>query len=602
MDDEAWRADIAAVKARADIVAVVNETTPLRRVGRAYVGRCPFHDDRTPSLFVYPHDGRYHCYGCGARGDVIDFVMRRDGTRFAETLRHLAQEVGVALTARASAAESGDADLWAAAAAHWAARLQEEDGAGARAYLVQRGVHPRVWASFRLGATGATPDDLVQALSGADGWPAERLEAAGLALRTAAGDRLRDRFTRRVMLPLVRDGRVVSAMGRAWTDQERPTYVAGRAAPTATLLYGADQARDACARERRLILVEGAFDALALHAHAGCAGAPAVAALTANLSAAQARAARALLQGGAALLAFDGDAGGARGMLRALAALHAVGVAWEEARIVWLPDGCDPSDLLRADPDAWARAVAAARPAPEALGDLLLRAEPPVDAPAQRRLLEMARQTLQALDAGPTATLACAARLSAALRIAPDAAQRALSARRGDAGADDGAPPPPPLPPPFSAADAVLLRMAHTAPAALWNACAAIRLAFAADPEVSDLEEALDLPAALAHDPGAAAALAAWSAAWRRGGGGAAPDEDAAAAPPLHVQAALDAAARRLAEWIPPPPSGADPRTAAQAHAQRLRRLRAAQRALRAAVRAMTDEHDDDDDEEEPTA
>jgi DNA primase len=610
MDEPWWTAAVAAVKDRADIVAVINATTPLRRTGMSYAGRCPFHDDRTPSLFVYPHQRRYHCYGCGARGDVIDFVMRRDGLPFADALARLAQEVGVAAPVRASPSEPVDADLWAAAAAHWAARLHEDDGAGARAYLARRGVLPRVWAAFRLGATGAAPDDLLQALGGAAGWPAARLEAAGLVRRTRAGDRVCDRFTRRVMLPLLRDGCVVSAMGRAWTDQEHPAYLAGPGAPTATLLYGADQARDACTRARRLILVEGAFDALALHAHAGADGAPAAAALTANLSAAQARMARALLpRDGDALLAFDGDAGGARGMLRALAALHTVGMAWEAVRIVWLPDGCDPSDLLRADPGAWTRAVDAAREAATALGDLLLRAEPPVDAPAQRRLLALAQQTLAALAHNPAALEATAARLSAALRMAPDAVRRALSSprrspppRTGEGGEVGGSPPSPPPPPVVSAADAVLLRMAQEAPDALWNACAALRMAFADDPEVGDLGESLALPEALARDPGAAAALAAWRVAWQGGVPAAPPlpdrpdrpDQPDGDAAPLHAQAALDAAAQRLAEWIPPPPPGPDSHAHAQAHAQRLRMLRAARAALRRAAACLTDEAEDD--------
>jgi len=611
MDEPWWTAAVAAVKDRTDIVAVINATTPLRRTGIAYAGRCPFHDDRTPSLFVYPHERRYHCYGCGARGDVIDFVMRRDGLAFSDALAALAQEVGVAAPVRASPSEPVDADLWAAAAAHWAARLHDDDGDAARAYLARRGVPPRVWAAFRLGATGAAPDDLLQALGGAAGRPAARLEAAGLARRTRAGDRVCDRFTRRVMLPLLRDGRVVSAMGRAWTDQEQPAYLAGPGAPTATLLYGADQARDACARARRLILVEGAFDALALHAHAGADGAPAAAALTANLSAAQARMARALLGGGALLLAFDGDAGGARGMLRALATLHRVGMAWEAVRIVWLPDGCDPSDLLRADPDAWTRAVDAARDAAQALGDLLLRAEPPVDAPAQRRLLALAQQTLAALAHDPAALDATAARLSAALRMAPDAALRALSAPRpprspphaGGTGGGTGAPPSPPPPPPLSAADDALLRMAQEAPDALWNACAALRMAFADDPEAQALEEALALPEALARDPGAAAALAAWRVAWQGGGAAAPPPPDRPDRPdrpdgdaaPLHAQAALDAAAQRLADWIPPPPPGPDSHATAQAHAQRLRMLRAARAALRRAAALLTNENEAED-------
>jgi len=614
MDEPWWTAAVAAVKERADIVAVIHATTPLRRTGISYAGRCPFHDDRTPSLFVYPQQGTYHCYGCGARGDVIDFVMRRDGLAFADALARLAQEVGVAAPVRASPSDPVDADLWAAAAAHWAARLHEDDGDGARAYLARRGVLPRVWAAFRLGATGAAPDDLLQALGGAAGRPAARLEAAGLARRTRAGDRVYDRFTRRVMLPLLRDGRVVSAMGRAWTDQERPAYLAGPGAPTATLLYGADQARDACARARRLILVEGAFDALALHAHAGADGAPAAAALTANLSAAQARMARALLpRDGDVLLAFDGDAGGARGMLRALAALRNVGMAWEAVRIVWLPDGCDPSDLLRADPDAWTRAVDAARDAAQALGDLLLRAEPPVDAPAQRRLLALAQQTLAALAHDPAALDATAARLSAALRMARDAVQRALSAPpspprtsphaggTGECGGVGGSPPSPPPPPVLSAADAALLRMAQEAPDALWDACAALRMAFADDPETGDLEESLALPEALARDPGAAAALAAWRVAWQGGAPAAPPcpdrpdrpdrpDGDAA---PLHAQAALDAAAQRLADWIPPPPPGPDSHATAQAHAQRLRMLRAARAALRRAAAFLTNEAED---------
>ena len=614
MDEPWWTAAVAAVKERADIVAVIHATTPLRRTGISYAGRCPFHDDRTPSLFVYPQQGTYHCYGCGARGDVIDFVMRRDGLAFADALARLAQEVGVAAPVRASPSDPVDADLWAAAAAHWAARLHEDDGDGARAYLARRGVLPRVWAAFRLGATGAAPDDLLQALGGAAGRPAARLEAAGLARRTRAGDRVYDRFTRRVMLPLLRDGRVVSAMGRAWTDQERPAYLAGPGAPTATLLYGADQARDACARARRLILVEGAFDALALHAHAGADGAPAAAALTANLSAAQARMARALLpRDGDVLLAFDGDAGGARGMLRALAALRNVGMAWEAVRIVWLPDGCDPSDLLRADPDAWTRAVDAAREAVQALGDLLLRAEPPIDAPAQRRLLALAQQTLAALAHDPAALDATAARLSAALRMARDAVQRALSAPpspprtsphaggTGECGGVGGSPPSPPPPPVLSAADAALLRMAQEAPDALWDACAALRMAFADDPETGDLEESLALPESLARDPGAAAALAAWRVAWQGGAPAAPPcpdrpdrpdrpDGDAA---PLHAQAALDAAAQRLADWIPPPPPGPDSHATAQAHAQRLRMLRAARAALRRAAAFLTNEAED---------
>jgi len=361
------------------MATLVGRRVKLARSGRQMKGCCPFHNEKTPSFYVY-EDG-YHCFGCGAHGDAISFVMQSQGASFMEAVQSLAGEAGLEVprpSPTAEAAERARLDLHgvlAAAQKHYRDRLFSVSGAAALAYLRERGLTDETIARFGLGWSGEGRGALAAALAGGNATQAQLLEA-GL-LRTGDDGEIRgELFFNRVMFPIRdRSGRMISFGGRI-LGAGQPKYVNGPETPLFSkrrTLYALDLAREAARRppvegiDNRVVAVEGYMDVIALH-QAGFAAA--VAPLGTALTPEQLEELWRLSP--SPTLCFDGDAAGARAAARAAQAALAALAPDRTIRIATLPAGEDPDTLVRrSGPAAFAAVLDAARPLDEALFDLL---------------------------------------------------------------------------------------------------------------------------------------------------------------------------------------------------------------------------------------
>ncbi|MBI5068722.1 MAG: DNA primase [Deltaproteobacteria bacterium] len=275
---------IEEIRSRVDSVQVIGRRVELRKSGSSFSASCPFHPDRTPSFHVFPDSKRFKCFGCGARGDVFEFLRRFEGKDFRTAVRDLAAEVGVVIPgtgqegagpAATSAADPGRAVLeraCEAAAAHWTERLWSDAGAAARRYLAARGIQESTARQFRLGLAPREWHDLEEALV-ARGFSREDLLRAGLLRKSDKGEPpAHDRFRGRLIFPLAAGDRsVVGFAGRAVADREgsgEPKYLNSPETPIfrkGHLLFGLPEAQAGIRSARRAVLVEGYFDAVAVH-------------------------------------------------------------------------------------------------------------------------------------------------------------------------------------------------------------------------------------------------------------------------------------------------------------------------------------------------
>ncbi len=364
------------IRARTPLAALIGRSVKLSRSGRQQKGCCPFHAEKTPSFYVY--DDGYHCFGCGAHGDAIGFVMQTRGGSFIDAVQALAAEAGLEMPKAeptVQAAERKRLDLQAvldAAGAFYARRLAAAEGAAARAYLARRGVSPQSVASFGLGWSGEGRGALITELASAGMTPAQLLEA-GL-LRQGEEAAPRELFFNRLMFPIRdRRARIVSFGGRTLGDGQ-PKYLNG---PETVLfskrqtLYGLDLAREAVRNGAPLLVVEGYMDVIALH-QAGFAGA--VAPLGTALTDTQLD--ELWRQSPSPTLCFDGDDAGRRAAARAVMAALPHLKPDQTMTILSLPNGEDPDTLLRrpGGRQEFAASLEGAVPLHKALFDIIRRA------------------------------------------------------------------------------------------------------------------------------------------------------------------------------------------------------------------------------------
>jgi DNA primase len=361
------------LRARTPLAAVVSRRVKLSRSGRQLKGCCPFHNEKTPSFYVY--DDGYHCFGCGAHGDAIGFVMQTQGASFMEAVQSLAGEAGLDVpkpSASAEAAERQRLDLHGvleAARAHYQKLLSAPAGAEALSYLRRRGLTDETIARFELGWSGEGRGALAAALAGGGTTQMQLLEA-GLLRAGEDGEIRGELFFNRVMFPIRdRTGRMMSFGGRTLGDGQ-PKYVNGPETLVFSkrrTLFGLHFAREASRRGAAVVAVEGYMDVIALH-QAGFAGA--VAPLGTALTAEQLEELWRLSP--TPTLCFDGDAAGARAAARAAEAALPALAPDRSIRIATLPAGEDPDTLVRrGGPDGFVAILQAARPLEEALFDLL---------------------------------------------------------------------------------------------------------------------------------------------------------------------------------------------------------------------------------------
>ena len=353
----------AEIKSKLPVLDVVGETVALKRAGSAYKGLCPFHTEKTPSFIVTPDRESWRCFGCGEGGDIFTFLMRRDGIDFREALSRLAEKAGVELSERTAKEDRHRRRLREAleAAIAWYREvlLQATQAEKARAYLEERGLSAETLERFGIGYAPTSWDALTRRLIGR-AFTNDELVAAGLASKSNRGGVI-DKFRGRIIIP-IRDasGRAVGLGGRIMPGADGPKYLNSPAGPLfdkGRTLYGLDLAKAAIRREKLTVIVEGYTDVMAAH-QAGFANV--VASLGTALTRGQIELATRYADGVA--LAYDvdlaGEAATQRGLLEELGPDQSV----SKVRVIRIPSGKDPDELIRTDPDAWRRAVAEAKP------------------------------------------------------------------------------------------------------------------------------------------------------------------------------------------------------------------------------------------------
>jgi len=379
---------------RVPLSGVVSRSVRLIKRGREFTGLCPFHNEKSPSFTVNDDKGFFHCFGCGAHGDVIGFVMRNRGLPFPEAVEQIAQEAGLAVPQvrpedRQKAEQSATLGKAMEEGARWyEAQLQAASGSEARGYLQRRGLQQKTIERFRLGYAPGSRTALKEAML-ARGLPEPLLVEAGLLIRPEDGGATYDRFRNRVMFPIGdRRGRVIAFGGRALDADAPAKYLNSPETPLfhkGSNLYNHALAREAAREAGTVVVVEGYMDVIAL-AQAGIeyAVAPLGTALTEEQIALLWRLSN------EPILCFDGDNAGWRAALRAADRAVPLLEPGHSFRFAILPAGQDPDDLVRQQGRAaMDEVLAAAQP----LADILWRRETesrPLDTPERRAALEAA--------------------------------------------------------------------------------------------------------------------------------------------------------------------------------------------------------------------
>ena len=341
------------VRDAVDFVELVSARTELRRAGmRSYQGLCPFHEERTPSFGIDPVQKVYYCFGCQASGDLFTFVQETEGVDFKGALELLADRFGIELQVEREDEQEAEQrrrrerlhELLSRTCAYYERYLWESDEATqARHYLLQeRGLSEQALRAYRVGYAPSAWDKVLLA-SRRGGFSERELYATGLAQRSQENGRMYDRFRGRIMFPLtdVR-GRVLGFGARAMRSEQKPKYLNtsdNEVYHKGRHLYGADLARAHATKAGEVILCEGYTDVIALH-QAGFSNVVGLmgTALTDQQVGELSRLAQTVL------LALDADSAGQEAMLKAykLAAQRKL-----ELRVVELPDGADPAEVVQ---------------------------------------------------------------------------------------------------------------------------------------------------------------------------------------------------------------------------------------------------------------
>ncbi|MCG6657738.1 DNA primase [Halomonas campisalis] len=344
--------------ARVDVVEVVGERVQLKKAGRNHSGLCPFHQEKTPSFTVSADKQFYHCFGCGAHGNALRFLMEYDQLRFPEAVEQLAARLGLEVPRegaddpRAQARERKrreGVNLLELSASYFRERLKMPEGRGAREYLERRGLSAEVQQAFGIGYAPDAWESLKRHLG--ERGIAESVQVEyGLLVQREESGRTYDRFRDRVMFP-IRDvrGRTIAFGGRVLGDA-KPKYLNSPETPVfhkGRELYGLYEARQANPRLERLLIVEGYMDVVAL-AQFGIRNAVA----TLGTSTSEEHLARLFRMVSEVVFCFDGDRAGRQAASRALETVLPLMIDGRQARFLFLPEGEDPDTLVRREGQA----------------------------------------------------------------------------------------------------------------------------------------------------------------------------------------------------------------------------------------------------------
>lgn len=348
--------DIQTLRERADIGEVIGAHTTLKRAGGKLKGLCPFHQEKTPSFTVDQGRGLYHCFGCGAGGDIYKFLMELEGFDFTEAVEQLARRVGYTLTyedltagqRRALGERTKLQELNELAAQFFHEQLLAAGGEEVRQYLKDRGFGREEAEEFRLGFAPNEWESLTRHLTG-QGVDQRDLVKVGLTVKNDSG-RMRDRFRGRLMFPIMdAGGDVIGFGGRVlpmldYGDFEPPKYLNTAETPLyskSKVLYGLPQARAAMSREGAVLVCEGYTDVMALH-QAGLKHAVA----TCGTAMGKEHVRVLTKYASRLVLSFDSDEAGAKAAERAWEVAREFDI---DVRVLLMPPGQDPADVVRAE-------------------------------------------------------------------------------------------------------------------------------------------------------------------------------------------------------------------------------------------------------------
>jgi DNA primase len=411
------------VKERLDVVDVISGYVPLTKAGRNFKGLCPFHSEKTPSFIVFPETQTWKCFGCGAGGDMFNFVMQRENSEFGEALRQLATRAGVSLEPlRPGAAKEGrlkdrlrKINLLAAKYFHHVL-VHSPEGEKAREYLAGRGISDKTWQQFQL---GSAPDEW-QALGDhltSKGYSWQELHRAGLVIERDSGGYY-DRFRGRLVFPIRDRAGYVVGFGARALDDSVPKYLNSPQTDVfdkSAVLFGIDQAKNAIRDDGIAVIVEGYMDVLMAHQNGRS---NVVASMGTALTEKQIRVIKKLAK--RLVLALDADAAGDQATLRGLEVAketldrRAVPVPTArgliryeeqldaEIRVVTLPESLDPDEVIRRDVAEWDTLISGALPVIEyylrAVVSKLDLGSPKEKITAARQMLPLIREISSAVE------------------------------------------------------------------------------------------------------------------------------------------------------------------------------------------------------------
>src|ERR1700677_3782594 len=339
------------VKQQADIVRVIGEYVRLKKARQKFTGLCPFHQEKSPSFAVHPVRQIYHCFGCGAGGDVFKFVMEMDKCPFPEAIRIVAEKCGIPVPRprerspeehRENQQRSALVEMHREAATFFARQLNEgHEGRVAAGYLEDRGLNREAIARFGLGWAPSSGDALLRQLKSK--YPEKLLEASGLFSRNESG-RPYDRFRKRIMFPISNEAGKVIAFGERAMGDDMPKYMNSPETPIYTksnVLYHLDRAKEELRKSDFGVLVEGYMDAIAV-ARAGISNV--VPSCGTSLAEPQVKLLNRFTR--RIIVHYDPDTAGQAATERSLTILLEQGA---EVRVLALPGGKDPDSFIRAE-------------------------------------------------------------------------------------------------------------------------------------------------------------------------------------------------------------------------------------------------------------
>jgi DNA primase len=333
---------------RVDIVDVIERRVPLKKAGREWTACCPFHNERTPSFYVSPAKQFFHCFGCGAHGSAIKFLMDYDRLEFPDAVEELAQSVGMKVPyegGRDAAPREDKTDLYGLldAAARWY-ESQLPRSPEAQAYCKKRGLDADTIARFRIGWAPGGFDGVIKALGG-DARRMQLLNEAGMVASNERGNKY-DRFRERLMFPILdRRGRVIAFGGRVLQSEQGPKYLNSPETPLfhkGRELFALWQVKQANSNLARIVVVEGYMDVIAMHQ----AGLP-IAVATLGTATTPDHTEVLFRAAPDVVFCFDGDRAGRAAAWKALESALPRLRDGRQAYFLFLPEGEDPDTLIR---------------------------------------------------------------------------------------------------------------------------------------------------------------------------------------------------------------------------------------------------------------